>query len=66
MKTKTTFRIPKMDCASEERMIRMKLEGMTTIQSMQFDLTALFSFQEGGVKDERFVNRSMENKEKNT
>ena len=36
---KTTFSIPKMDCPSEERMIQMKLEGLTTIQSMQFDLS---------------------------
>jgi Co/Zn/Cd efflux system component len=35
---KTIFSIPKMDCPSEERLIRMKLEGLTTIQSLQFDL----------------------------
>lgn len=35
---KTTFSISKMDCPSEERMIRMKLEGMANIQSLQFDL----------------------------
>ncbi len=35
---RTTFSISKMDCPSEERMIRMKLEGLTTIQSLQFDL----------------------------
>jgi Co/Zn/Cd efflux system component len=27
-----------MDCPSEERMIRMKLEGMTNVQSLQFDI----------------------------
>jgi Co/Zn/Cd efflux system component len=27
-----------MDCPSEERMIRMKLEGLTNIQSLQFDI----------------------------
>ena len=27
-----------MDCPTEERMIRMKLEGLTTIQSLRFDL----------------------------
>jgi hypothetical protein len=27
-----------MDCPSEERMIRMKLEGFTNIQSLQFDI----------------------------
>lgn len=35
---KTTFSIPKMDCPAEERMIRMKLEGLTNIQSLQFDI----------------------------
>ena len=35
---KTTFTIPEMDCPSEERMIRMKLEGLTNIQSLQFDI----------------------------
>lgn len=37
---KTTFNISKMDCPSEERMIRMKLEELTTIQSLEFDLPA--------------------------
>jgi Co/Zn/Cd efflux system component len=35
---KTTFSISKMDCPSEEQMIRMKLEGLTNIQSLQFDI----------------------------
>ena len=35
---RTTFNISKMDCPSEERMIRMKLEGLTNIQSLQFDI----------------------------
>ncbi len=35
---KTRFTIPKMDCAAEERMIRMKLEGLSFIQSLRFDL----------------------------
>ncbi len=35
---KTTFRVSKMDCPSEEQMIRMKLERMDTIHSMQFDI----------------------------
>lgn len=34
----TTFTIPKMDCPAEERMIRMKLEELSTIQSLRFDL----------------------------
>jgi len=37
---KTTFNISRMDCPSEERMIRMKLEGLTHIQSLQFDIPA--------------------------
>jgi Co/Zn/Cd efflux system component len=35
---KTTFRISKMDCPSEEQMIRMKLEGMTGIRDLKFDI----------------------------
>ena len=36
-RVKTTFSISKMDCPSEERMIRMKLGGLTNIRSLQFD-----------------------------
>jgi Co/Zn/Cd efflux system component len=35
---KTSFNISKMDCPSEERLIRMKLEGLTNIQSLNFGL----------------------------
>lgn len=35
---KTTFAIEKMDCAAEEQLVRMKLEGIENISSMQFDL----------------------------
>ncbi len=35
---KTVFKISKMDCPSEERMIRMKLEGMNNIKSLKFDI----------------------------
>ncbi|MDR2018001.1 MAG: cation transporter [Syntrophobacterales bacterium] len=35
---KTIFTISKMDCPSEEGMIRMKLEGMDNILSLQFDI----------------------------
>ncbi len=35
---KTTFNVSKMDCPSEERMIRMKLEGIEGIQSLLFDI----------------------------
>lgn len=35
---KTTYNISKMDCASEEHMIRMKLEGLSTISALSFDI----------------------------
>jgi len=35
---RTTFRISKMDCPSEEQMIRARLEGMADIQSLTFDI----------------------------
>lgn len=35
---KTTFKISKMDCPSEEEMIRMKLEGIDSIRQLHFDL----------------------------
>ena len=35
---KSTFKIEKMDCPSEEQLIRMKLEGDSNIQSLEFDI----------------------------
>lgn len=35
---KTSFHIAKMDCPSEEQIIRMKLEGFTKIKSLNFDI----------------------------
>lgn len=35
---KTTFAVPKMDCSSEERMVRMALEGVSGLRSLSFDL----------------------------
>ena len=35
----STYKIPKMDCPSEERMIRMALTGFDNIQSLSFDLS---------------------------
>jgi len=35
---KTTFHISKMDCPSEESLIGMKLEGLSTIKSLSFDI----------------------------
>lgn len=37
---KTVFGIPKMDCPSEERLIRMTLDGFKGIQELSFDLEA--------------------------
>jgi Co/Zn/Cd efflux system component len=36
---KTTFKISKMDCPSEEQMIRMKLAHLTNITSLDFDIS---------------------------
>lgn len=36
--TKTIFKIDKMDCPSEEQIIRMKLEGVEAIKDLQFDI----------------------------
>lgn len=35
----STYSVPKMDCPSEERMIRMALTGFDNIQSLSFDLS---------------------------
>lgn len=35
---KTTFNVPKMDCASEEQLIRMKLGDVGDIKSIRFEL----------------------------
>jgi Co/Zn/Cd efflux system component len=35
---KSTFEITKMDCPSEERLIRMKLDSFTNIKTLDFDL----------------------------
>lgn len=34
----STYRVPKMDCPSEERMIRMALGGFSAVQGLSFDL----------------------------
>lgn len=46
---KTTFHIAKMDCPSEEQMIRMKLSDVEGIQNLQFDIPnrSLQVFHEG-------------------
>ena len=35
---KTTFAVQQMDCASEEQLVRLKLQGISNISSLQFDL----------------------------
>lgn len=35
---KTTYKISKMDCPSEERLIRMKLDGLEYVESLEFDI----------------------------
>lgn len=35
----STYRVPKMDCPSEERMIRLALESVPQLRSLRFDLT---------------------------
>ncbi len=35
---KTIYRISKMDCPSEEQMIRMKLDGIESIKQLEFDI----------------------------
>lgn len=51
--TKTTFEITKMDCPSEEALIRLKLESMTEIQLLEFDIPNrnLTIFHKGGLAE---------------
>ncbi|MDD3723872.1 MAG: hypothetical protein PHW92_15575 [Lutibacter sp.] len=35
---KTTFEIPKMDCPSEENLIRLKLDGISGTKNLDFDI----------------------------
>ncbi|MEM1327113.1 MAG: cation transporter [Bacteroidota bacterium] len=35
---KTIFEVPKMDCPSEENLIRMKLDGISSIAKLDFDI----------------------------
>ncbi|MDY6797914.1 MAG: cation transporter [Pseudomonadota bacterium] len=46
----STYKVPKMDCPSEERMIRMALNSFDSIQSLSFDLSnrELEVIHEGG------------------
>jgi Co/Zn/Cd efflux system component len=38
MMYKTIYRISKMDCPSEEQMIRMKLDGIESVKELEFDI----------------------------
>ena len=48
---KSTFRIEKMDCPSEENIIRMKLDGFPQIKKLEFDIPerTLHVYHEGKV-----------------
>ncbi|PCH70838.1 MAG: cation transporter [Bacteroidales bacterium] len=48
---KTTFKITKMDCPSEENLIRMKLDGISSIKNLDFDIPnrKLSVFHIGGI-----------------
>jgi Co/Zn/Cd efflux system component len=48
---KTTFEISKMDCPSEENLIRMKLNGISSIKNLDFDIPnrELFVFHIGEI-----------------
>ena len=35
---KTIFQIAKMDCPSEESLIRMKLDGISEVRNLEFDI----------------------------
>lgn len=37
---KSLFHVPKMDCAAEESLVRMKLDGVGAVRSLDFDLSA--------------------------
>ncbi len=49
---KSSYRISKMDCPSEEALIRMKLEGLSAIKSLVFDIAnrklTIFHLEENG------------------
>ena len=48
---KSTFNIPKMDCAAEENLIRIQLEEVPAVVQLQFDLNQreLVVFHEGSI-----------------
>ena len=38
--TRSVFTVPRMDCPSEERLVRMALDGQATVDDLRFDLAA--------------------------
>ncbi|WCO01273.1 cation transporter [Psychroserpens ponticola] len=50
---KTVFEISKMDCPSEENLIRMKLDGISSIANLDFDITnrKLTVFHQGQIEE---------------
>lgn len=50
---KTIFEISKMDCPSEENLIRMKLEGILEIKNLEFDIPSrkLTVFHDGKIEE---------------
>jgi len=55
---KTEFEITKMDCPSEENLIRMKLDGITGIEKLEFDIPhrKLTVFHNGQIEQiEKFI-----------
>lgn len=49
---KTTFDVPKMDCASEESLVRIKLDGIPEVRNLDFDIPSrrLTVFHVGGLE----------------
>lgn len=50
---KTIFEITKIDCPSEENLIKMKLDGISNIKHLEFDIPnrQLTVFHWGGIDD---------------
>jgi len=50
---KSLFKVSQMDCAAEETLVRMKLEGMSTVTGLDFDLSArqVTVFHEGALDE---------------
>lgn len=50
---KTLFKIPKMDCPSEESLVRLKLDGLGSIKSLDFDIPGrqLTVFHDGQIQE---------------